>query len=201
MRDVAKRTCARSKSDFWISLIKVLSTAAPRRRARATIFSLGSLSRRLTTHEPAVDVARADLDRAPARPFCSHSKCLAPGRKLVAIVEHDAEPRVLRIRGAACRPASTTLARSSSLLKIGTITTWMGASFGGSTRPSSSECVMISPPISAWSRRPTTSATRIRSRPPCSGTSRRRPCRSSAPDRGWCPPAAPCRPASSPRCR
>src|SRR5262249_19233694 len=44
--------------------------------------------------------------------------------------------------------AATVACRSSGFLKIGTITTWIGANRGGSTSPWSSECVMISPPIS-----------------------------------------------------
>ena len=46
----------------------------------------------------------------------------------------------------ASRMNARTFSLSSSLRKIGTIATWTGATFGGSTRPSSSECAMISAP-------------------------------------------------------
>ena len=42
---------------------------------------------------------------------------------------------------------SEIAASCPSFLKIGTMTTWIGASLGGSTKPSSSECAMISAPI------------------------------------------------------
>ena len=42
---------------------------------------------------------------------------------------------------------SSTAIFSSSFLKIGTITTWIGANFGGKTNPSSSLWLMIRAPI------------------------------------------------------
>ncbi len=44
--------------------------------------------------------------------------------------------------------ASSTFVFSSGVLKIGTITAWIGASRGGSTSPWSSLCVMMRPPTS-----------------------------------------------------
>ena len=98
----------------------------------------------------------------------------------------------LELAGGRCRP-------SPSSSRTTRTTAWISATRGGIRRPRSSPWAMISPPIirvdaphevvqhSCWL-------------PVGVGGSRcRTPGRSSGPARGWCPSAAPCRRASSPR--
>ncbi len=77
---------------------------------------------------------------------------------LLAVVHLDASPArsSSHSRKSRARMSAASLLRrlqhgfvfSSGVLKIGTMTTWIGASRGGSTSPWSSLCVMMRPPIS-----------------------------------------------------
>ena len=89
-------------------------------------------------------VARADLDpqRHPAQlPIVE----LEARVELVPVVQLDPHARSLERRATSLASASTA-ARSASLRQIGTMTTWCGASRGGSIRPWSSPWAMMMAP-------------------------------------------------------
>mmetsp|Transcript_6884 Transcript_6884/g.15784 ORF Transcript_6884/g.15784 Transcript_6884/m.15784 type:complete len:255 (+) Transcript_6884:324-1088(+) len=81
-------------------------------------------------------------------PFRSHSKYLAPGRSVSRSSTFTRTPAALRALVSSSTAASTLAWSSSVLPRMGTTTTWMGATGGGRTRPASSLWVMTSAPTS-----------------------------------------------------
>ena len=85
-------------------------------------------------------------------PRFSHSKNLAPGFRLKRVSTCVRMPAFLSDAFAfstkAISSACCSGAFSGPLGLMGTSTTWVGATAGGSTRPASSECVITSAPIS-----------------------------------------------------
>ena len=79
-------------------------------------------------------------------PFSSYSVNFQPGLCVARLSYFTEIPRAFSF-SLIPKATSSIWANCSSPLNIGTITTCIGASFGGKTNPKSSECDMISAPI------------------------------------------------------
>jgi hypothetical protein len=137
----SRKAVARSSSRSWNAASSSTSRAgAP----SSEIGSLPSPSRRTITAVPAARSRGPSSSRMGA-PRSSHSLNLNPGDTCVRLSTWT------RIPASASRAASASAAAmtspTASPRPIGTMTTWYGASRGGSTRPLSSPWVMITPPI------------------------------------------------------
>ena len=108
--------------------------------------SLLTVSRRASSTVP-FSRSRPPIARRTGTPLSSHSANLKPGRRVSRLSILTVMPFASSSFLNAAILSRIALFTASSFPVIGTITTWIGASFGGSTRPLSSPCAMISAPI------------------------------------------------------
>mmetsp|Transcript_9139 Transcript_9139/g.26677 ORF Transcript_9139/g.26677 Transcript_9139/m.26677 type:complete len:309 (+) Transcript_9139:454-1380(+) len=111
-------------------------------------FSPASLpARALMSAEPLAR-SRGPSSRRSGTPLRSHSKNFGPGRSQSRSSTCTRTPSACNSALSLSTAAVTAAASSVPGLPTGTMTTCVGATFGGSTRPLSSACVMTSAPMS-----------------------------------------------------
>ena len=153
----SRNAFARSKSAFWMSRSSFVDVRRGAGERHAELLALlaghvapgdhaGALLQvlrpELDAHRHAAQLALGEAEaRLTCRTSCRPSPRAARSRRTRRAAGRAAPPP-------ASPPRRCTAARSASFLPSGQMTTWIGASRGGTTRPLSSECVMIRPPIS-----------------------------------------------------
>mmetsp|Transcript_77451 Transcript_77451/g.222692 ORF Transcript_77451/g.222692 Transcript_77451/m.222692 type:complete len:243 (-) Transcript_77451:169-897(-) len=140
----ASRSSAALKSTSW-NVVKRPVSASPSPSPSSTS-SLSPPSRLFTMPTP-LATSRGPTSRRSGTPLRSHSKYLAPGRMFSRWSTLTRTPAAFMLATASSTALFTEAASSGVLPMIGTTTTWIGATAGGSTRPASSECVMIRAPM------------------------------------------------------
>ena len=145
----SRNLVARSSRPDWID-----SSRAPapetNSAAAGNSFSFGPRSRRLTATEP-FSRSRGPISTRTGTPFLIHSQFFVPppaSRRSVSTRTGSPKAVCPRNCTASFSAASSTATRDSSLVRTGRMTICEGATRGGKTSPSSSECAMISVPMS-----------------------------------------------------
>mmetsp|Transcript_36748 Transcript_36748/g.118159 ORF Transcript_36748/g.118159 Transcript_36748/m.118159 type:complete len:223 (-) Transcript_36748:1209-1877(-) len=125
------------------------ATAAPR-PSPAPSSNLSPPVRRAATNLPCA-TSRGPTSRRSGMPLRSHSKNFGPGRRLKRWSTCTRTPADSICRTACATKPMSTACSSGALsgpCEIGMTTAWMGATFGGSTSPASSEWLMMRAPTS-----------------------------------------------------
>mmetsp|Transcript_18280 Transcript_18280/g.26684 ORF Transcript_18280/g.26684 Transcript_18280/m.26684 type:complete len:215 (+) Transcript_18280:236-880(+) len=143
---LSRRSTAALYSSCCISSRPVEAAEAASSRLVAIFPSFPA--RYLNTHSP-LATSRGPSSILNGTPFLSHSKYLAPLRKLSRSSTFTLSPDALSPSTRLSNASSNAALPSTSLFFgwIGTMTTCTGATFGGKTRPASSECVIINAPM------------------------------------------------------
>mmetsp|Transcript_95751 Transcript_95751/g.239924 ORF Transcript_95751/g.239924 Transcript_95751/m.239924 type:complete len:201 (-) Transcript_95751:1073-1675(-) len=91
--------------------------------------------------------SRGPSSKRKGTPRRSHSKNLLPGFRFTRLSTWTRNPTPLRLASNLSAASKMDACNSGSLENIGKMTTWVAANTGGSTRPSSSECTMMTAPM------------------------------------------------------